>query len=300
MSSDLAKQLDDLASKLFNVFSKEYMVQVHSNGNPSNDSGENVTVNNYNTYNNYYGNRWSDPYWVWPGSFWGREVHHHHYNSNLRRRGAFDKDDDSESEDEKKKEEREKQEDFKNKLLGTIIISGASVVATWVFSKDGFVGLWRYSVENDVNSIDIFNLRHGNNQQVGVAITKCKEWLDQYRSRVKKPFYAKLGMFGSGLGMGASFFFNVPYMFFGSVLAGTASGCYYLWNKWGWYDMDKEARLFFEMMSQFKKAQTGLTDLAKEDDKDEKEGMKNEPKEPKVESLYPDLDGKKVYDLVSD
>lgn len=289
--NQLDDQLDDLASKLFNVFGKEYLVQVRSNH--GNNSGENVTINNYNTYNSYYGGRWSDPFGPWYPWGYQNVVHHHHYNSNsdnsnLRRRGNQ-----KEEESEEEKEEKKKQEDFKNKLWGTVIISGASIIATWVFSKDGFVGLWRYSIEHDINQIEVFNLRNGNDQKVDEAVIKCKEWLDAYRSRVRKPFYAKLGMFGSSLSAGASFFFNTPYLFFGSILAGTASGCYYLWNKWGYDNMDREARLFFEMMDRLKKAQTGLG----EEEKDKKEEPHNQPNQ----QMYPDLHkDRKIYDLVSE
>ena len=239
----LATMLDELGVKLFDIFSSEYSVQIIKN-----DQTNRVTVNNYNTYNEYYGRStvyWEPvPWYPYPGYLswhpYNVQHVHHHYD---------DKKDDNDKD--------KKRDNFMDKLIGTIIVAGTFIITTVVLSKDGYIAIHRYSVLDDIKEIELFNLRNCQNANIDQVVEKCKLWLDQYRTRVKKLFYGKALTLTSGLIMGGSYYLNNNNLFFGSILCGTLSGCYYLWNRLGW-NSKREAKLFFEAVDMIIVAKTGL------------------------------------------
>lgn len=128
------------------------------------------------------------------------------------------------------KKEKKEENNVESKVIGTIIISGISFAAVWVFAKDGYLTLIRSGINNQIDTIRDLSLTSGDYPIVNSAIDSCKEWYNKRKQRTTNSFYSKVGLIGSGLALGSGIFFGAPVVIFGSVAGATASGCYMFWN----------------------------------------------------------------------
>jgi len=161
------------------------------------------------------------------------------------------------SEKKSEKDESEDKSNVFNQILGTVTIGGISVVATWIFSKDGYVTLWRSNLEGDIKElekIEKYSLATKDNDKLHNAIKLCNQWLSKYKERTKPSFYAKIGMTLAGIGLGCGLIASAPAVVIGSAIGGTASGCYMLWNRLDpikKYEVTKEINTYNQMLNEF-------------------------------------------------
>lgn len=148
----------------------------------------------------------------------------------------------------KSDEEKEKEKDYFNKIIGTVLISGVSFGAVWLFSKDGYVTLLRSGVEKDITDIEWLSLRNGDFNKIERAISTCKEWLYNYKRRISYSFFSKVGLIGSGFAIGTSMFLSSPLLIYSAIGTGTISGCYIFWN-YLTYDNLEPNREFNKLMN---------------------------------------------------
>lgn len=155
------------------------------------------------------------------------------------------------------KNESENKSNVFNQILGTVTIGGISVVATWIFSKDGYVTLWRSNLEGEIKElekIEKYSLHTKDNDKLHNAIKLCNEWLSKYKERTKPSFYAKIGMTLAGIGIGSGLIASAPAVVIGSAIGGTVSGCYMLWNRLDpikKYEVTKEINTYNQMLNEF-------------------------------------------------
>ncbi|SNW62796.1 Transmembrane domain-containing protein [Orpheovirus IHUMI-LCC2] len=199
---ELYTSINSLIGKLQLLFSKDYNVTVLP---PHNNDQRNEHSTLYNSsYNNYI--------------FYGDTIVHNKCK--------------------KENIKNSSEDDSTNKVLGTVIVASATVAATWVFSKDGYVKLLRSGVSRDLQNIKdkstSFLLNSNaleSYREIDKAIEQCSRWLQKYTNRTRWNFLNKVGLFVSTLILGVGVFFSSPIVVSTACLGGLGSGCYMLWNK---------------------------------------------------------------------
>jgi len=228
---ELVGEINRIVLKLQELFGDEYNIDCKFKAayTPQNIQNEEKTVkieHHHHHHNDY------NP-WLFPVGYHNNErsqivINNNSPNNNQvveKKNNEIKKDED----DEEKRKKRE-QDEFTNKVIGTIIITGVTFAATILFSKDGFMTLQRSGLQDDLIQIERLSYQSGNYEQVQKSLEDCKKWIQLYEDRKKYPFYAKIGTVMGGIGLGAGLFLSAPAVVLGGVGVGTASGCYMIWN----------------------------------------------------------------------
>lgn len=127
-------------------------------------------------------------------------------------------------------DEKKDSNDKTNQILGGIIIAGTLVSATWEFSKDGFVNLWRTGIKNDIDKVEKLSMKINSYKDFEDGIDTCREWLDHYETRTRKNFNTKIGMTGSAAFIGYGVISSNPLFLLFGLTGLLTSGCYGIWN----------------------------------------------------------------------
>lgn len=261
--SQLSNQLDNLAVKLSDLFSDEYTFVF------KNDT-YNVDPLIHHCYNNYWYPRIDRQIHYFGNSYVTNNFNNYQLHQNPRNAKNVDEN------DKQKKKDKER----KDIIFGAIIITGTSFLMTWVLSSDGYVNLWRYGIKNDIDKLEVDNLRFGRDSYIEEAIETSKRWLKIYSERKKNIFIGKMGMLSSMFGFGASVFLGSDKGIYMNSVMAVASSCYYLWKKWEWNDITYESHNFKEIFDHLNNAHFNL--ICKED-------QTNNTFDTKNSSNYPDL-----------
>jgi len=212
--SNLIHKLDDLFGNEYNieVAQPPYNPSIHVERSQRSQRSGRTTIHHHHHHHSH-----TIPWMYWPNSPTYVTNNHYHVSSSQRRKI-------------KKRDEDDEEEKKPDYFTGGVILTGVSFVATFVFSKDGYIKMWRSNLKNDLD--EILNLGHECQtfEDVEDAVLKCEEWINQYEKRTKPSFWDKVGLTVAGLALGVGAMFSKNELMMGGTGLGVLSGCHLLWN----------------------------------------------------------------------